>query len=108
MVRKKFLSKTKKQEELVVCHTSSAFAMLEEKRYSDIPLASRMGFILRQLSRKFRYCLPRHMKRSYCPRCKTVYTPGKATRVRVRRGKVIYFCSVCNSYTRYPYKPFRK
>ena len=108
MARKKFLSKAKKQEEIVKDHVFATYSMLDEKRYSDPSLANRMCFLLRQLSRKFRYKLPRHIKKTYCPNCKVVFTPGKNTRVRVRKNKVIYFCSECNTYTRYPYKPSRK
>lgn len=107
MARKKFISKQSKQKALVDEHIDATFALATKKRYSDPALSFRLHKQIRLLAQKFRHTLPREVKHSYCPRCKQPFTPGKATRVRVRRGKVIYYCSHCNSYVRYPYKPKR-
>ncbi|MFP4523650.1 MAG: hypothetical protein ACOCQQ_00725 [Candidatus Nanoarchaeia archaeon] len=104
MARKKFISKQSKQKALVDDHITATFALANKKRYSDPGLSSRLHKQIRLLTQKFRHTLPREIKRSYCPSCKRPFTFGKDTRVRVRRGKVIYYCTHCNSYVRYPYK----
>ncbi len=102
--KKKMLSKKQRQKKVVEMHVSSLFAQLRHHMWDDFLLAERYAWLIRKISMKHNYALPRDIKRSYCKHCKTLFVPGRNCRVRVRRGLVVYRCDSCKRFTRIPYK----
>ena len=100
----KNFSKKKRQDLIVKRHVSSLFSLLKDNRLVDFSLSSRYLWLIRRISMKYNYKLPREVKHSYCKHCKVLFVPGKNCRVRVHRRRVIYTCYSCKKFTRLPYK----
>ena len=58
----------------------------------------------RRIAMKLKVRMPKELKRQYCKHCYAYFRMGDNCRVRVQRGKVIYYCFSCKKYTRIPYK----
>lgn len=57
--------------------------------------------IARKISMKVNLRIPRELKRKFCKHCYNYLKPGVNARVRIRKGKVIYYCFSCKKYMRY-------
>ncbi len=99
----KFISKKKRQESIVRKHITSLFGLIRGDLSSE-GFAQRYMWLIRRISMKYNYELPREIKHSYCKHCKTLFVPGENCRVRLHRKRVIYTCYSCNKFTRLPYK----
>ncbi|HLC96691.1 MAG TPA: ribonuclease P [Candidatus Nanoarchaeia archaeon] len=42
------------------------------------------------------------LKRRFCKHCYSYLRPGLNCRVRTKEGKVVYYCSACRNYMRFP------
>lgn len=62
----------------------------------------------RNLSMKYKIRLPRELKRGFCKHCYCYLKPGENCRVRLQKGKVVYYCLSCREYTRFPYNREKK
>jgi|TARA_B100002003_G_C14052839_1_gene506996 ribonuclease P protein subunit RPR2 len=58
----------------------------------------------RNLAMKHKIRLPSNLKRRFCSHCYKYLVPSVNCRVRVQRGKVVYYCLNCKKFTRLPYK----
>jgi ribonuclease P protein subunit RPR2 len=67
-------------------------------------LADRYVFLARKLSMKARIPLGEQYKGQYCRHCTAFLIPSKNCRVRLSRGKVVYWCFSCKRYTKFVYK----
>ncbi len=57
--------------------------------------------IARKIAMKVNLRIPRELKRKFCKHCYKYLKPGVNCRVRIRKGKVIYYCLSCKKYMRY-------
>ncbi len=55
-----------------------------------------------EISAKQRTRLTKEEKRSFCHACGTYLVPGKTSRVRISRGRVIITCIACGHAVRIP------
>ena len=67
-------------------------------------LADRYVKIAWGISTKTKTSIPTELKRRFCRKCLSYLVPGKNCRVRVSKGKVVYFCNNCRSFRRFVYK----
>ena len=58
----------------------------------------------RNMAMKHKIRLPSAQKRKFCKHCYKFLMPSVNCRVRVQRGKVVYYCLECKKFTRLPYK----
>lgn len=77
-------------------------------RFRDGSLAQKYFETIRRLSRKFRMPISRTMKRQYCKHCHSLLTPGFNSRVRLRNGKRVLYCTNCKNFTRTLYAKKQK
>ena len=56
----------------------------------------------RRLSLKHKVKIPVGLKRIMCKNCYKLLVPGDNCRIRVARGKVIYYCLECKRFMRFP------
>jgi len=57
--------------------------------------------LARKIAMKVNLKLPKELKRKFCKHCYTYLKPNINVRVRIRKGKVIYYCFNCRKYMRY-------
>lgn len=91
------------REKLVKKHIDSLFPLVKKNRFTNSAIADRYIFLIRRIAMKTNHKLDSEIKRSYCKHCKELFIPGKNSRVRVHKKRVIYYCFNCKKYTRIPY-----
>ena len=70
---------------------------------SDPAVSDRNVRKARRLSMKHKIRLPSSLKRKFCKHCNGFLRPGVNCRVRLVSRKVVYYCSACKKYSRFPY-----
>ncbi len=69
----------------------------------DRGLANRYVTLARKISMKLKVRIPREYKRRFCKHCYKFLMPGVNCRVRSQKGKIVYYCSECKHFMRFPY-----
>ncbi|MEK6933166.1 MAG: ribonuclease P [Nanoarchaeota archaeon] len=57
--------------------------------------------LARKTAMKVNLRMPRELKRRYCKHCYFYLVPGKNSRVRIHKSRVIYYCFNCRKYMRF-------
>jgi len=104
----KHQKKPKKLKELALERIRILFDRAEEEFKEDAKLSNRYVSLARKIAMKYKVKMPRELKRSYCKHCLSYLKPGANCRVRVQRGKVIYYCLNCKKFMRIPYTREKK
>lgn len=87
-------------EERIIILFKEAGAMFNKDR----KLANRYVSLARKIAMKYKVKIPKELKRRFCKNCYKFLVPGKNCRVRLKEGKVIYYCLECKKFMRFPYK----
>ncbi len=66
-------------------------------------LASRYVQIARKIGMKYLVRIPKKYRMRFCRKCNSYLMPGKNSRVRLTKHKVVVTCLVCGAKKRYPY-----
>lgn len=81
------------------------FAMAEKTALSKkLDLADRYVEIARKISMRYQVPIPRRFKRCFCKHCYSYMLPDVTCRVRIHRGKIVFYCLNCQKFCRYPLK----
>ena len=64
-------------------------------------LANKYIKLARTAAMKVNLRLPRELKRRVCKHCYSYLVPGKSSRVRIHKSRVIYYCFNCKKYMRF-------
>lgn len=75
-----------------------------EVRHPSGGRADRYVELARKLGMRYNVRIPRRLKRRICSNCHVYLVPGRNSKVRVRRGRVIVHCHECGTILRYPFK----
>ena len=67
-------------------------------------LADRYVYLARKIAMKYKVRIPPELKRKFCKYCHTYLVPSVNCRVRVQRGKVVYYCMKCKKFMRFVLK----
>lgn len=70
----------------------------------DQVLSKRYVTLARKIAMKYKLRLPIKLKRQFCKHCLSYWKPGKTVRIRLLKGRKVYYCLVCKHFTRIPYK----
>lgn len=97
MTKKKFSNKEAIKE------IKSFFETAEKSFEKSKELANNYVRKARNLAMKHRMKLPLELRRKFCKTCYSYLIPGKNSRVRVSKGKVVISCFECKGFTRIPY-----
>ena len=65
-------------------------------------LSNRYVKLARRAAMKVNLRFPREYKRKFCKYCNYYLVPGKNSRVRLHKSRVIYYCFNCKKYSRIP------
>ncbi|MBN2368164.1 ribonuclease P [Candidatus Woesearchaeota archaeon] len=75
-----------------------------ELRFRESPeLSDRYVELARKIAMKFKVRIQKEMKRRFCKHCYKYLVPGVNCRVRLNKGKVVYYCNNCKKHQRVPY-----
>ena len=58
--------------------------------------------LARKIAMKYKVRIPPTLKKKFCKHCNEYLRPGVNCRVRTREGKIVYYCSNCKKYMRFP------
>lgn len=76
--------------------------LFAQARKEDIASGTDLIRKARRIQQKFRFRLPREIKRGFCKHCYTMLVPGKNARVRTQPGHIVITCDACKRQTRIP------
>ena len=102
MGKKAFFSR--KQKELKDAAMKKVLYLFEQAKESfkkSPELANKYVLLARKTSMKYKVKIPRELKRLFCKHCYSYLVPGKTSRVRTHKGKVVYYCFSCKKYMRF-------
>lgn len=69
----------------------------------DDKLADRYVNLARKIAMKYKVRIRPELKRRFCKHCYKYLMPGVNCRVRLQKGKVVYFCQGCKKFMRFPH-----
>jgi ribonuclease P protein subunit RPR2 len=70
--------------------------------FKDNPkLANKYVKLARKSAMKVNLKLPKELKRKFCKHCYFYLVPGKNSRVRLNKNRIIYYCFNCKKYMRF-------
>ncbi len=75
-----------------------------EARAGNFARANEYSGLARRVGTRYKVSFPQEYKRWICKKCGSYLHPGINCRVRVKRGRKIYFCENCHNIKRVPYK----
>ena len=67
-------------------------------------LADKYVGLARKIAMKYKVKIPGQLKRKFCKHCYCYLKPGKNCRVRIAKGRVIYYCLECKRFMRFVIK----
>lgn len=99
----KRLSKDKdKAKRLARKQVKELFEKAENVFSKDPEESNKLVKKARRVAMKNKIRLPQEWKRRICKHCYSFLVPNKNCRVRIRDGKVTYFCLNCKKFMRFP------
>jgi len=94
----------KKQQQDIASHRIRRLFTLVQRRAldGDLTLADRYVHLARKLSMKYLVPIPPEYKHCFCKHCYRYLLPGVTGRVRLQKGKLVWYCFHCHSFSRMP------
>jgi ribonuclease P protein subunit RPR2 len=71
-------------------------------------LADRYVELARKIAMKYKVRIPSRLQKQFCKHCYKFLMPNVNCRVRIKKGKVVYYCLECKKYMRFPYNKEKK
>ena len=100
----KFSRNSSQQKIIAKERISDLFFEADKIFGKDQSLADRYVHLARKIAMKFKLRLLSSQKRKFCKHCYTYLRPGANARVRVKEGKIVYYCQKCKKFLRIPLK----
>lgn len=102
-MKKGYKKKSAKHQEIALERINILFNEARDVFKKDSKLADRYVYLARKIAMKYKARIPPELKRRFCKHCYSYLVPSANCRVRVQRGRVIYYCMKCKKYMRFPY-----
>lgn len=64
-------------------------------------LSNKYVKLARKTAMKVNLRIPRELKRKFCKHCYSYLVPGRNSRIRMHKSRVIYYCFSCKKYMRF-------
>jgi ribonuclease P protein subunit RPR2 len=103
-MKRKYRSKPESQLRIARERIRELFRQAGLMFNEDPKLSDRYVRLARKIAMRFKVRIPPELKRRLCKHCFCFLVPGKNCRVRTHEGKVVYYCSSCKKFMRFPYK----
>ncbi len=91
----------KKEKEVALKRIKQLFEEADNSFKKHPERSNRYVQLARKIGMKVNLRLPRDLKRKFCKHCNSYLKPNVNVRVRIRKGKVIYYCFNCKKYMRF-------
>jgi ribonuclease P protein subunit RPR2 len=95
--------KPQQQIDMAKERINKLFLEAENLPAEELELANRYVEIARKISMKYKVKIPQKYKRMFCKNCYSYLRPPKTCRIRLNKGKKVYYCLKCKKFTRIPY-----
>ncbi|MBL7054613.1 ribonuclease P [Candidatus Woesearchaeota archaeon] len=79
------------------------FKQAKDTFKEDAKLSDRYVHLARKIAMKYKVRIKPELKRRFCKHCYRYLMPGITSRVRMQKGKVVYFCFSCKKFMRFPH-----
>ena len=100
----KYREKSREQKEIARERINALFRQAKEVFKEKPELADRYVFLARKIAMRYKLRIPFELKRRFCKHCYKYLVSGRNCRIRVQRGKIVYYCLSCKRFMRVPYK----
>ena len=74
----------------------------------DKELANRYVELARKIAMKYKVRIPSELQKQFCKHCYKFLMPNVNCRIRLKDGKVVYYCLECKKFMRFPYTKEKK
>ncbi|MBS3102256.1 ribonuclease P [Candidatus Woesearchaeota archaeon] len=101
---KKVYGKRKEHQKIARERVEVLFRQAKEMFREDSSLSDRYVQLARKITMKYKVKIPSSLKRKFCKHCHKFLVPSVNCRIRVQRGKAVYYCLSCKRFMRIPYK----
>jgi ribonuclease P protein subunit RPR2 len=99
-----FKQRQEKRKKIAAERIKELFKQADEAFDESPELSNKYVNLARKMAMKYRVKIPTNLKRRFCKHCYSYFKQGKTCRVRLNKGKMVYYCLKCKKYTRIPYK----
>ena len=100
---KKYKRKTREVLQIAKESISSLFDEAEKAFNKDKSISNRYIKKARRIAMKYNIRLAPALKRRFCKHCYSFLMPGKNLRIRLQKGRVVYYCLECKKFMRFPH-----
>lgn len=105
---RKYKQKSAGQREIALERIKTLFKEAREVFKKDKNLANRYVELARKIAMKYKVRIPSEMQKQFCKHCYKFLMPDVNCRIRLKDGKVVYYCLECKKYMRFPYTKEKK
>ncbi len=108
MRSKKHAMEKKAQKNIAKERIHVLFDQAKESFSKDSNLSDRYVKIARDIAMRCKVRVPPELKKRFCKHCYSYLVPGINCRIRTKEGKVVYYCSKCRKFMRFPFLKEKK
>ena len=101
---RKHYKKPAKQQQIAKRRIKFLFQEAKDSFKQDQKLSNKYIKLARRIAMKYKIKLPSELKRKFCKHCHSYLVPGVNCRVRLHKHRLIYYCSGCRHFMRFPVK----
>jgi ribonuclease P protein subunit RPR2 len=101
---KKHYNKNKTQKEIAKKRTDFLFELAKESFKTEDSLSDKYVKLARRIAMKYRIRVDSKLKKRFCKNCYKYLVPGKNSRIRIHKSRIITYCNFCKHYSRHPVK----
>ena len=101
---KKYYHKPLSQLKIAKKRISFLFNEAKHVFRENSKLSDRYVSMARKIAMKYKVRMPSELKKRFCKNCHKYLMPGVNSRVRLHKHRLIYYCTGCRHYMRYPVK----
>lgn len=105
---RKYNQKSAGQREIALERIKTLFKEAREVFKKDKNLANRYVELARKIAMKYKVRIPSELQKQFCKHCYKFLMPDVNCRIRLKDGKVVYYCLECKKYMRFPYTKEKK
>ena len=99
----KYSKKSAEHKRIAKQRIEVLFKQAKDTFKEDTKLADRYVQLARKIAMKYKVRIRPELKRRFCKHCYKYLMPGANCRVRMQKGKVVYFCQSCKKFMRFPH-----
>ena len=100
----RFQKKRETEKQIAVEHIQELFHQADAALQKHPDRAHKYIALAWKISTRSKTSIPIPLKRQFCRKCLHYLKPGITGRIRLSKGKKIYYCMNCGSIRRVPYK----